>query len=109
MNDELQCSVCGSTDNVTVCCSRVGPVSYAYCSVCHEHGYMGHAEAIGLLFCVSYDQLRSDLQNLLVMSHGKIRRMKEWAHSEEVVKELNELSELYAAETANYEEVKGNE
>jgi len=100
--DDLKCSVCGSTDNVAVCCSLVGPVSNAYCSVCHEHGYMGHDEAIGLLFCVPYSQLRSDLQSTLVMSNGKIRRMKEWAHSEEVRKELEELNRSFNEFCENY-------
>jgi len=100
--DDLKCSVCGSTDNVAVRCSRVGPVSNAYCSECLEKDYMGHDEAMGLLFCVPYSQLRSDLQSALVVSNGKVMKMREWAHSEEVRKELEELNRSFNEFCENY-------
>lgn len=31
------CSVCGRARPVVVCCSAMGPVSYAYCKKCHAN------------------------------------------------------------------------
>lgn len=49
---EGQCSVCGKTADVVVCCSIFGAQSNAYCEFCYSMGLEPYSQMVDYVACV---------------------------------------------------------
>ena len=92
-----KCDVCGEVEEVVVCCSATGAVSFAYCSECLQSGREPYfALAARLIGIASIDNVAEwflPIVRVTLEAEGKTE--------EELFKDVRAFEEEYERETTN--------